>query len=1401
MSSRASLPAGQASPLGISVHDEGVDVAVVSENAERIFFCLFDGHGERELSRLLLPERSDDRIHRGFIPGVGRGARYGLRADGPHGANGIHRFDPAKLLIDPYAVRLDRPFAYHPALAAPRSAEVDTARFVPKAVVTGPAPVESLSARRNPGFIYEIAVKAFTRRHLGIPASLRGTVAALGHPRVIEHLTRLGIDTVELMPIAAWIDERHLPPLNLSNAWGYNPVTFLAPDPRLAPGGFAEIRSAVDALQQAGIAVLLDVVLNHTGEGDGEGTTLSLRGLDNALYYRHDEGGTGQPINDTGCGNTLAVERPPVARLVLDALRHWARQTGIDGFRFDLATALARTPEGFNPGAPVLAAIQEDPLLSGLTLIAEPWDVGPGGYRIGQFPSGWHEWNDRYRDDVRRFWRGPEGSVGAFATRIAGSSDIFAGKSRLPSRSINYVAAHDGFTLRDLVSYRSKDNRPNGEDNRDGHAEEISWNNGTEGPTADNTIEERRRRDIRALLATLLLSRGTPMLTAGDELGATQNGNNNAYAQDNETTWLDWDKGDRGLIAFVAQLSGLRRSHRVLSSDDFLAGMPVDDSGIPDALWLTPAGRAMSRQDWLQASAPVLGVSFYAAAQSGAPADRVCIWFNRGHEDCTARLPAARLGQAWRIVLDSACGPCDPPKADCGVEIRLPARAVIVAAETLGSQKRKIAGVADEAIDCLAAAAGIQPEWWEIDGTHHRVTPETKRALLKAMRLPAATAEEASETLKVLQRARDLRRLPACEVLTAGAPGVLRLAMREGDGAGPICLSIGLEQGSTRHIELRGEALREVGRAELAGETVRHLAIPLPPLPPGYHDAVLSEDPASPCRLIVGPATAFLPGPIADGARLFGLTSHLYAMRDDRDCGIGDLETLAQFGDATARLGGALTGINPLHHLFATDRTRASPYQPSDRRWIDPIYLDLEALAGLYSSPRLREYLAASASMAAELRALTQVDYPAVWRFKRAALAAAFADFEETRDSAAALHAEFEAFRAAGGADLEEHAVYEALADKIGSVERHKWPREFLAPRSAAVAAFAGANAEAVRLRAWLQWIADLQLAGAAKRARAAGLTLGIYRDLALGTALDGGEIWANPGHFASNVSLGAPPDDFARDGQVWQLAPFEPQALLQSNYNPVISVLAANMRHAGVLRIDHILGFTRQFWVPNGASGGEGAYVSFPLETLIAITAIESHRARCMVIGEDLGTVPAGLRERLAAARILSYRVLWFEKDGETFRQPETYPPLSATCISSHDLPTFIGRRHGRDIEIECELHHLAPEEVEARIALRQREELCLRAALQKSGHQAGDSDPDLMVGAHGFIARAPSTLVFVQADDLFAEREPLNMPGTDNDRPNWRRRQGGTVRSLSDRELSMRIAGVMADAGRSRS
>lgn len=629
-----------AEALGATVVDGGVTFAVHSRDAARVDLCLFDDEGKQEMRRLPM-RRDEGNVHRAFVDGAGPGTRYGFRADGIHSPDHGLWFDPAKLLVDPYSKQLDRRFVHDTRLT--RHGE-ETADLVPKTIVTVDAPVPPAPPLFRPGgMIYEIAVRGFTMLHPDVPEGMRGTIGALAHPSVIAHFKRIGVDAVELMPIVAWIDERHLPPLGLHNSWGYNPIALMALDPRLAPGGMAELASTVSALHAEGIGVILDLVFNHSGESDRFGTTLSMRGLDNLTYYRHVPGRPGDLINDTGCGNTIACEHPVVRRLILDSMRHFVRNAGVDGFRFDLATVLGREEGGFNPKATLFSEMQADPVLGDRILIAEPWDIGPGGYQLGKFPPPFLEWNDRFRDDTRQFWRGDAGRLGAFATVLSGSADIFQHDGATQTRSVNFVAAHDGFSLFDLVSYADKHNEANGEENRDGHNENHSWNNGMEGATGDQAVKHARKRDAMALLSSLFASKGTVLLTAGDEGGRSQEGNNNAYCQDNTLTWLDWNSLDEDLIAHVSALAAIRRRFSIFSDPAFY-------NGKGDVEWLRLDGGSMQVPDWEEPSASSLAMILTSLDAESGKTVRLAVCFNRSHELRPLSLPPID-GRKWRSLL------------------------------------------------------------------------------------------------------------------------------------------------------------------------------------------------------------------------------------------------------------------------------------------------------------------------------------------------------------------------------------------------------------------------------------------------------------------------------------------------------------------------------------------------------------------------------------------------------------------------------------------------------------------------------------------------------------------------------------------------------------------------------
>ena len=1394
---------GSPEPLGVTLDERGANIAVFSAHATVIEICLFDASGQIEIERVRLPCRTGDVFH-GHFEGMGAGQRYGFRAHGPYAPRDGHRFNPAKLLVDPYALALDRPFSLAPAmfgywLDAPEEDlsfdATDSAPSMPKAIAIRPVAAETGPMSRRPWadtIIYELHVRGFTKTHPGVPEAIRGTFAGLAHPAAVDHLVKLGVTAVEVMPCAASIDELHLMASGLANYWGYNSVALMAPDPRLAPGGWDEIRSCTAALHSAGIEVILDVVLNHTGEGGERGPTLSMRGLDNASYYRlaHEKR---YFINDTGCGNTLALDRPPVVRLAMDALRAWVKFGGIDGFRFDLATVLGRSDDGFDVSAPLITAISQDPLLREVRLIAEPWDIGPGGYRLGSFPGSWREWNDQFRDTMRRFWRGNSGHVPAAVTRFAGSSDLF-GPCRRPSSSVNFIVAHDGFTLADLVSHERKHNGANGEGNRDGNDANFSWNNGVEGRTSDPAILAARRRDQRNLLASLLLAQGTPMLAMGSESGQSQNGNNNAYAQDNATSWMNWESADAALAAFTARLIELRKAHPTFTRDSFLTGDASDATLIPDVQWLTRNGSPMQNGDWNDGNLHTIIAALYAPAAENRSADHVICILHAGPEAVDVTLPEAQAGCVWRCRLDTSHedGLGEERVFAGGAVIAIAPRSVVVLDEQAGGAFQLAGkadqGVAPDLLDRLASAAGIAPDWYDIAGHQHIVPPETKAALLADMGLPAGSSGEARESLVRLADDQDRRPLPWSLVVHEGEPVRVRLPLIQ--GRVPAALQIQREDGSASVIPLGPSDIEFAPFTALDGRPIEAAIAKLPPQPVGRHRMSLDHRPEIECRLTISPGRCYLPEVLRSGGKSTGIAAQLYSLRRAGDQGIGDFTTLSEFAGMAGRAGFTTVGLNPLHALFQSDRERASPYYPSDRRFVDPIYIDVSVLPSLLGRGCCPAALAKHDYRFAALSSRSHVDYAAVWALKREILDAAFADFEdlETQAPGADLSRDFDAFVARGGSSLFNFACFQAISESRQGEAWTAWPDGLSKHDSAALKAFAQESAWLVRFHLFLQWLCERQLAGADERGRKSGLSLGFYRDLAVGAAPDGAECWANADQLMRSCSVGAPPDPFSEAGQNWGLQPPNPVAWQRSAYASFNELAAANMRHAGALRIDHAMVLTRLFVIPNGAKALEGAYLSYPAHDLIGQLALESQRARCLVVGEDLGNVPSGFREKMDAADILSYRVFWFERRGEEFTSPSAYPRKSLACLSTHDLPTLAGWWQGEDIREKEALGTLSAEEAAAALEARAADKQALLRLLGREHLPAmtglnGAVDASVAAAAHRLLGRASSLISVAQIDDLVGELTAVNLPGTDHERPNWRRRLGGTIKDLPEK------------------
>jgi glycogen operon protein len=686
-----SMSAGRPNPIGATFDGEGVNFAVFSEHGERVELCLFDPTGIHEIARIPLLERDGDVWHI-YIAGLTPGTCYGYRVHGPYSPEEGHRFNPNKLLLDPYAKRITGDIVWNNAIMGytigakaedltydPR----DSAPYVPRSVIVDPSfqwgtdmpPETDLSDT----LIYEAHVKGMTAEFPGLTSGQRGKYLGMASEPVLDHLNKLGVTTVQLLPVHAFLDDKFLIDAGLTNYWGYQSIGFFAPEPRyMDQAGIWEFQAMVRRFHAAGIEVILDVVYNHSGEGNHLGPTLSLRGLDNKSYYRLLDDGR-YYINDTGTGNTLNVRHPMVLRMIMDSLRYWVEVMHVDGFRFDLATVLGRETEGFNRKGGFLDAISQDPVLSRVKLIAEPWDLGPGGYQLGNWPHPFLEYNDKYRDGIRKFWRGDAGMTSHLGKRLLGSADTFDHSGRAATSSINFVTCHDGMTLRDLVSYDQKNNIANGEDNRDGKDDNYSSNMGVEGPTDDPAINAARAQRQRNILATVFLSQGTPMLLAGDEIGNTQGGNNNTFCQDNPIGWVNWGNADEDLLAFVQRLTQLRRDHKVLRQTRFLHSRPRTVDGKPDVFWRLPNGNAPTREEWENEATRSICVEIRTSSTTpyySASDDVIFLVINKDSE-IKVELPPRPDGKTWELVLDTSA-PKDGPLCITGQSTQIKAASVCV---------------------------------------------------------------------------------------------------------------------------------------------------------------------------------------------------------------------------------------------------------------------------------------------------------------------------------------------------------------------------------------------------------------------------------------------------------------------------------------------------------------------------------------------------------------------------------------------------------------------------------------------------------------------------------------------------------------------------------------------------
>ncbi len=1283
---------GSPSPLGPSVQKGGVNFALFSAYASAVTLCLFSKTGKREIAQIPLTEKTGDIWH-GFIEGVEAGQLYGYRVDGPYAPHDGHRFNANKLLIDPYARRLFGEFILDDALygydvnAPEKDLSFDTrdsAPFMPKCVVGNidfewgddTPPRTDLSDT----IIYECHIKGATMRKPDVPKRKRGTAEGLSSAAMIKHLKALGVTAIEILPMQSFFSEPRLLQMGLTNYWGYNPVNYFAPhNAYLGPAKSKSIQTMVKALHTADIEVILDVVYNHTAESWELGPTLSYRGIDNKSYY-HLKADKRFYENYTGCGNALNMTHSAVLDLAIKSLRYWVEHYHIDGFRFDLGPTMGRNPVDFDRMAPFFRALESDPVLSQVKLIAEPWDIGPDGYQLGGFPNDWSEWNDQYRDCVRSFWRGDAGAQKDLAGRLLGSANNFDHNGRSALSSVNFITSHDGFTLQDVVSFNHKHNQANGEDNRDGHSHNLSDNMGIEGVTDSPSILENRRLRKINMLATLLLSQGVPMLLAGDEFGQSQGGNNNAYCQDNEITWLNWAKRDEILTEAVAELIELRQKFPHFRQSQFLHGETIGASHAQNVVWIDQSGNALKGSGWDDADHAAFGMML-GVKNHGS----VLMIFNRG-ADCEFMLPT---GDQWTIEFAST--PASAPASMRDNICTIAHDSLVVLSSSSLAVPRDIASVI---IETEAKQAGIIPEFWDISGRHHVASTQSKRAILQAM------------------------------------------------------------DGSYRHAPKR---------------KTREKTLPV------YGAQILRER-----------------------GKVWGITAALYGLKSARNWGIGDFNDLAVLAEEMAAQGADFIGINPVHALFPSNADLYAPYSPSSRDFLNILHIAPDMIPEL--TP---EDLIAFQPDIGKAREADLIDYEAVYALKFQAFDMAYARFQ----SLARTHSRrkrFNAFVKREGAPLRLHAVFDAIFEMLPKQQQtyqgyQNFPEDLQSPYSAATKKFCEAHADRVEFYTYLQWIAQTQLQEAQERAVAAGMSIGLYLDFAVGVVPGGSDVWRNKAAYANTISLGAPGDAANPDGQVWNLVPYDPHKLAANDFEPYRSSLRRIMRQAGAVRIDHILGHMRSFWIPDaeGESHLGGAYVRYPLDGLLNMIAEESQAAHCIVIGEDLGTIPDGLRDAMQNHDLLGCSIAIIERDHEgQLRAPGQARELSLTAFSNHDFPTLAGFWEGTDFQWRATLGIASEEQaLNAERDRRERDKQFLQRQTGVDSSAEGPLNTKLAADLQTALGRAPALAVAVQLEDLLLQTAQPNVPGTTREQPNWRRKYSTDIQSIMDQPSANQILSAMRE------
>ncbi len=1443
-------------PLGATWDGSGVNFALYSRYAEAVYLCLFD-YEDNQTEIACIPVRNrTNYIWHCYVEGIRPGQLYGYRVYGPYDPSKGLRFNPSKILLDPYALAIgrdivwgDEHFGYKYPYRFDKKDTRDNASTAILGAVIDPAFTwggdKQLRIPWKDTVIYEVHIKGFTMLNSLIPEKIRGTYLGFATEPVINYLKDLGITSIEFLPIQHSLTEYHLYKQGKRNYWGYNPISFFAPNPNYAYGkrvtdSINEFKTMVKILHQAGFEVILDVVYNHTAEGDHTGPTLSFRGIDNLSYYRVYEERPDLYLDFTGCGNTLNHQNHEVLRLIMDSLRYWITEMHIDGFRFDLASALARELYEVDRLTSFFAIIQQDPVISQVKLIAEPWDLGKDGYQVGNFPPGWSEWNGKFRDTVRKVINEYDHSLAEFITRISGSSDLYKKDDRKTYSSINFVTSHDGFTLRDLVSYNQKHNQENGFNNLDGFDLNYSNNYGVEGDTTENKIKIYRLKKQKLFLTTLLISQGVPMILAGDEINHTQRGNNNAFCQDNEISYLNWnlDEYAEELLTFTKYLFFLRKKNEVFRRNDFFLGEEKKIMEVKDVYWISPKGKEMQIEDWQNSMS--LGMllpsefgerfDFYSALEG----ETFLVIFNLHKDNILFTLPEI-IQTRWRIILDTnkfiflnfgeesqeyILKLLYKEKSGqrfyeiieslmsngiiyaSGESIMIPPDSILILKAERGWKEAHVKrSLRLKLLEILIKELGIQKKYYDLKGKEYQLNHRDLFKILRAFHLPVKDMASIETVYENYVNDKWMQEIIPVQVICEKDFIGIDIYIPE------KIKTFSIEIIDNNKVLYNKEILsyqpletHEISFSKTNKVKIIHTRLELNlKLPLGYYELLLKNenDIAARGNIIVYPDKCY------NNQKIFtGVWIQLYALRSVSNLGIGDFGDLKKLALILKKYKFNLIGLSPLHLLPLSHPDLHSPYYPSSRLIIHPVYIHIFQMEEFLNSEKVKNKWKELIPEIEREKKNSIIDYEKVYQIKKLLLYEIYKEFITDPK----YKSRYETFREYKNKNeyLEYHALYEAVMDVFKNVS---FPKEIFIKDSEIYQQFYTQYSGKIEFYSYLFYVAETQFLELQKELLKNGIYL--YIDLAVGSAPNHSEeVYFKeqfPHVISSRARAGSPPDDFTSEGQDWGITVFNPLYLKKYSFEPFIQLLRKNMWNQSLLRIDHIMWLYRLFWIVREGEEVSSTYVHYPSTELFGILALESRKNECIVIGEDLGVVPEEIRQILYEKHIYSWKVLYFEKHKDGYIDPNQYPIQSIATLNTHDLPTLGGFWSGKDLEERYRLGFIKSQEEFLNAMQNRREEKKLliqmlekKDLLKELDYQLTEDsiyDPIIAYLVHKSFAYCPSQIFLASLYDLIGDIQQPNMPGTTIEYPNWSIRYSVSIEELEENLYFQKIISALSD------